>query len=339
MGVNLAPLLEQYKKQIRFEDLTGWKLAIDAYNSLYQFITTIRDKSGNPLRDRFGRVTSHLSGLFYRNINLMKYGINPVYVFDGPPPRRKMRELTRRKKIKEEGYQKYLEALEKGDLESARKYAAVAATLEDYMVDDAKTLLSLLGIPVVDAPEEGEAQAAYMALKGDVDAVASQDYDSLLFGSPKIVRNVTLTGTIKYPSKGIKVKLEPELIVLDKVLKGLGITREQLVDMAILIGTDYNEGIPGIGPKKAYDLIKRFGSIEKIPEIRRHLTEDDIREIRALFLHPKVTDNYKLEFRDPDYEGIIKFLCDEHDFSRERVQKALDELKKARSVKRLDQWF
>ncbi len=339
MGVNLSPLIDQYKKQIRFEDLTGWKLGIDAYNTLYQFITTIRDKSGNPLRDRMGRVTSHLSGLFYRNVNLMKYGIKPVYVFDGPPPRRKMRELARRRKIKEEGYRRYLEAIERGDFDSAKKYAAVAATLEDYMIEDAKRLLSLLGIPVVEAIEEGEAQAAYMAIKGDVDAVASQDYDSFLFGSPKVVRNVTLTGTIKYPSKGIKVKLEPELVELDEVLKALDITREQLVDIAILIGTDYNEGIHGIGPKKAYNLVKQYGSLENIPMVKEHFLDEDIMELRKLFLHPRVTDNYKLRFNDPDYDGIIDFLCREHDFSVDRVRKALEELKKAKSVKRLDQWF
>ena len=339
MGVNLSPIVSEFKKQIDFPHLRGWVLAIDAYNTLYQFITTIRDKTGNPLRDSRGRVTSHLSGLFYRNVQLLKHGIKLVYVFDGVPPKRKMEELKRRRVVKEEGYRKYLEAVEKGDYESARKYAAVAATLEDYMVSDAKELLSLLGIPVVQAPSEGEAQAAYMARKGDVTAVASQDYDSLLFGAPKIVRNVTLTGTIKYPSKGIEVRLEPELVELKKVLEGLEISYEQLVDMGIIIGTDYNEGIKGIGPKKALEYIKAYGSADKIPEVLRYMSLDDIMELRRLFMSPEVTDDYSLDFRNPDYSGVEAFLCDEHDFSEQRVRKALNELKKSLSTKSLDYWF
>lgn len=339
MGVNLGPLINEFKIKRTFQDFRNKIILIDAYNTIYQFLTTIRDQTGKPLRDREGRVTSHLSGLFYRNVNLLKERIKLVYVFDGKPPIRKMKELERRKIIKSESYQKYLEAIERKDWEEARKYAALAATLEEYMVNDAKKLLSLLGIPVVQAPSEGEAQASYMVKKGDGWAVGSQDYDSLLFGADRIVRNITLTGKQKYPSKGIEIKLEPEIILLDKVLEGLGITRSQLIDIAILIGTDYNEGIKGIGPKKAYELIKTYGSAEKIPELRRHLSIDELQEIRELFLNPEVTDDYKLDFRDPDYDGIVKFLCDEHDFSEERVNKALKELKEALSIKGLDQWF
>jgi len=339
MGVNLSPLIGQFKRKITFKDLSNKVIAIDAYNAIYQFLTIIRDATGRPLRDRHGNVTSHLSGLFYRNINLLMENIKLVYIFDGTPPERKMRELIRRKEIKEESWRKYQEALKRGDYEEARKYAALASKIEDKMVDDAKKLLSLMGIPVIQAPSEAEAQASYMANKGDVWAAGTQDYDSLLFGSPIIVRNITLTGKQRLPSKGIEIKLEPELIYLKDVLNGLGITREQLVDIGILIGTDYNEGIKGIGPKKAYELVKQYGSIYRIPEIYRHYRKDEIDEIRSLFLQPNILKDYQLEFREPDYEGIIRFLCDEHDFSIERVEKALNELKKHRSVRALDQWF
>jgi|Deesub1362A_J573_1020465.scaffolds.fasta_scaffold00001_228 flap endonuclease-1 len=339
MGVNLNPIIGEYKKTVKFSDLGNKVIAIDAYNTIYQFLTTIRDHTGMPLRDREGRVTSHLSGLFYRNVNLLKERIKLVYVFDGRPPIRKLKELERRKVIKRESFQKYLEALERKDYEEARKYAAMAATLEDYMVEDSKRLLELLGIPIVQAPSEGEAQASYMAMKGDVWAVGSQDYDSFLFGAPRIVRNITLTGKIRYPSKGIEVKLEPELVRLEDILKGLGLTREQLVDIGILIGTDYNEGVKGIGPKRALELIKTYGTIDKIPEARQWFSNEDVEEIRKLFLSPEVTDDYKLEFKDVDYDGVVKFLCDEHDFSVARVTKALDDLKKVTSIKSLDQWF
>ncbi len=339
MGVNLSPLVNEYKKQIKFSDLRNKIIAIDAFNTLYQFLTIIRDQAGRPLRDRSGRITSHLSGLFYRNINLLKENIKLVYVFDGAPPPRKIRELERRKQIKKESYEKYVEAIARRDYEEARKYAVMAATLEDYMIEDSVKLLSLLGIPTVMAPSEGEAQASYMALKGDVWAVGSQDYDSFLFGAPRIVRNITLTGKVRYPSKGIEVRLEPELILLKRVLDGLGVTREQLIDIAILIGTDYNEGIKGIGPKKAYKLIKAYGSIDRIPKSEIGEYIEDLDEIRRLFINPEVTDNYKIEFKDVDYDGVIEFLCEEHDFSRERVNKALSELRERKSIRSLDYFF
>ncbi len=339
MGVNLNPIIGEYKKTIKFSDLGNKIIAIDAYNTIYQFLTTIRDPTGKPLRDSRGRVTSHLSGLFYRNINLLKERIKLVYVFDGRPPVKKLKELERRKIIKRESFKKYLEALERKDFEEARKYAAMAATLEEYMVEDSKRLLELLGIPIVQAPSEGEAQASYMAMKGDVWAVGSQDYDSFLFGAPRIVRNITLTGKVKYPSKGIEVRLEPELIHLDDVLNGLGLTHKQLVDIGILVGTDYNEGVRGIGPKRALELVKTYGSIDKIPEGKKWFSDEELQEIRNLFLSPEVMDDYSLEFRNVDHDGIIKFLCGEHDFSLTRVTKALNDLKKITSIKSLDQWF
>ena len=275
--------------------------------------------------------------MFYRNINLLKERIKLVYVFDGKPPLKKIKELERRRIIKTESYEKYLKALEKRDFKEARKYAAMAATLEEDTVESSKTLLNLMGIPVIQAPSEGEAQASYMAMKGDVWAVGSQDYDSFLFGAPKIVRNITLTGKIKYPSKGIEVKMQPELIFLDNILKKLGVTREELVDIAILIGTDYNEGVRGIGPKKALELIRAYRSIENIPGISLEI--DEVQEIRRLFLSPEVTDDYEIKFRKIDYDRVIQFLCEEYDFSEERVKKALNELKEATSIQSLDQWF
>lgn len=339
MGVNLAPLISEYKKKTTFKELSNKIIAIDAYNAIYQFLTIIRDHTGKPLRDSRGNVTSHLSGLFYRNVNLLIEGIKLVYVFDGAPPTRKMKELARRQEIKEESLKKYQEALKRGDLQEARKYAALASKIENKMVDDAKRLLNLLGIPAIQAPSEAEAQASYMAQNRDVWASGTQDYDSLLFGSPVIVRNITLTGKQRLPSKGIEIKLEPEIIYLDDILHKLKLTREQLIDIGILVGTDYNEGIRGIGPKRAYELIKKYGSIYDVPEALKQFTREEIEEIRYLFLNPQVTKEYSLEFKDPNYDGVVKFLCDERDFSMDRVEKALNELKRAKSMRALDQWF
>ena len=333
MGVDLKDLIPS-DVIVQIQDLRvlrGKVIAIDAYNALYQFLAAIRQPDGTPLMDSQGRVTSHLSGLFYRTINLVENGVKPVYVFDGKPPELKAREIEKRKAIKEEASKKYEEAIKAGDLEAARRYAAMASKLTDSMVEDAKRLLSAMGIPWVQAPAEGEAQAAYMARVGDAYATASQDYDSLLFGSPRLIRNLTISGKRKLPKKEEYVEIFPEIIELDKLLMKLGLTREALIDIGILVGTDYNpDGFEGIGPKRAYQLIKAYGSIERIPKaLLKSPVEVDIAFIKQYFLNPPVTKNYKLDWNEPDAKQVIEILVKEHDFSEDRVRNALERLIKA----------
>ncbi len=332
MGVNLRDLIPDKAKTI-IEDLKalrGKAVIIDGYNALYQFLTAIRQPDGTPLMDSQGRITSHLSGLFYRTINIMEHGIKPAYVFDGKPPEMKAKEIERRKKIKEDATKKYEEAIRKGDLEAARRYAMMTAKLTDEMVADAKKLLDAMGIPWVQAPAEGEAQAAYIASRGDAWASASQDYDSLLFGSPRLVRNLTITGRRKLPRKNVYIEIKPEVIELKKLLEALGITREQLIDIAIMLGTDYNpDGIKGIGPKKALQLIKAYGTIEKIVKLYKAEFPVPPERIKEYFLNPPVASDYKLEWREPDEKAIYEILVEEHDFNPERVKNAVQRLMKA----------
>ncbi len=332
MGVNLRELIpENIRKSVDLPALRGKIIAIDAYNALYQFLTAIRQPDGTPLMDSKGRVTSHLSGLFYRTINIIEHGLKPVYVFDGKPPEIKAIEIARRKKVKEEAVRKYEEALAKGDLEAAKRYAQMSSKLTEDMVADAKKLLDVMGIPWVQAEAEGEAQAAYLSKKGDAWAAASQDYDSLLFGAPRLVRNLTITGRRKLPRKDVYIEIKPEIIELNELLKALGITREQLIDIAILLGTDYNpEGVKGIGPKRALTLIKTYGSLERVLKIipKAEFPVDPLK-IREYFLKPPINQNYKIEWREPDEKGIIEFLCGERDFSETRVKNAIERLKKA----------
>jgi flap endonuclease-1 len=333
MGVDLKDLIpEDAKSKIAdLRLLRGKIVAIDAYNALYQFLTAIRQPDGTPLMDSQGRITSHLSGLFYRTINLVENGIKPVYVFDGTPPELKAKEIERRKAVREDALKKYEEAVKSGDLESARKYAIIASKLTIDMVNEAKRLLEAMGIPYVDAPAEGEAQAAYMAKVGDAYASASQDYDSLLFGSPRLIRNLTISGKRKLPRRDEYVEIVPEIIELSKLLKALGITHEALVDIGILIGTDYNpDGFENIGPKRACQLIKTYGSIEKIPKgLLKSPVPIDVVSIKKYFLNPPVTKNYKLEWRAPDEKLVMEILVKDHDFSEERVKNALERLVKA----------
>jgi flap endonuclease-1 len=343
LGVNLREIVP--KAPVDLKELNGKSIAIDAYNALYQFLAIIRQPDGTPLKDSTGKITSHLSGLFYRTSNLLEMGIKPVYVFDGVPPALKETEIKRRRKAKEEATILYEHALARGDLGEARVYAQGTSRLKDYMEEDSKKLLSLMGLPWVQAPSEGEAQAAQMARRGDADYCASQDYDSLLFGAPKLIRNLTISGRRKLPSKNVYVDVVPELVVLNDVLKECDITYEQLIDVGVLIGTDFNpDGIKGLGPKTALRLIKENGTLEKaLPHIKNAEFPTGPEKIRDIFLHPRISDNYNLQWKDPNPEGIIDFLCRQRDFSEDRVKRALDRIQecanKLKGKTTLEKWF
>jgi flap endonuclease-1 len=330
LGVDLKDLIP--KTPVKLEDLNGKSIAIDAYNALYQFLSIIRQPDGTPLKDSLGKVTSHLSGLLYRTSNLVERGIKPIYVFDGVPPVLKAAEIERRKQVKAEATIRYEKAIAEGKTSQARMYAQATTSMKDYMEEDSKRLLELMGLPWIQAPSEGEAQAAHMTKHGDADYCGSQDYDSLLFGATTLIRNITISGKRKLPSKNIYIDIVPEVMTLEKVLKECEITYEQLIDMGILIGTDFNpDGIKGLGPKTALKLIKN-ASFPAEPQ-----------KIREIFLHPKVTDNYKLEWKEANIEGTIDFLVREKDFSEDRVRKALERMqegsKKAKSKTTLEKWF
>lgn len=342
MGVDLGDLVSREK--VTLEQLSGRSIAVDGYNSLYQFLAIIRGPTGEPLMDRQGRVTSHLSGLLYRTTNMAEKGIHLAYVFDGVPPSLKEAEIRRRSKVKEEALHKYEEAAARGDFQEARRYAQATSRVKDLMVDDSKRLLDALGVPWVQAPSEGEAQAAFIAKRGDVWAAASQDYDSLLFGAPRLVRNLAISGRRKLPRREAYVEVEPEIIELPKVLLELGIGREQLIDLGILVGTDYNpDGVRGVGPKTALKMLKEQGGIERIlPSLQAEFPEDPFK-IRDIFLHPELTDNYSIQWREPRIEEVVQFLCRERDFSEERVRNAVERmisgLREREKKRTLDSFF
>jgi flap endonuclease-1 len=343
LGVNLRDLVP--KTIVRLEDLSGKSIAIDAYNALYQFLAIIRQPDGTPLKDSSGKITSHLSGLLYRTSNLVELGIKPIYVFDGTPPALKEVEIKRRMKAKQEALVRYERALTEGKIEEARMYAQATSHLKDYMAEDSKKLLDLMGIPWIQAPSEGEAQAAHVARREDADYCASQDYDSLLFGAPKLVRNITISGRRKLPSKNVFIEVVPEVVELEKVLKECGITYEQLIDVGILIGTDFNpEGIKGLGPKTALKLIKEHENLENaLPHLKNAEFPAEPQRIREIFLHPNVTNNYRIVWKEPNVEGTIDFICRQRDFSEDRVKKALEKMQKGteklKGKTTLEKWF
>ncbi|MEM5829460.1 MAG: flap endonuclease-1 [Candidatus Aenigmatarchaeota archaeon] len=326
MGVKLEGLIKA--KEIELTELAGKKIAIDAFNTLFSFLSIIRDKmTGEPLRDSKGRITSHLSGLFYRTSNLIEAGVKPIFVFDGEPPKFKKRTVEERKAVREKAKEKWEEALKKG--EKAITYAQAAVELTDEMIKDSKELLDAMGIPWIQAPSEGEATCAHLCKKNEVFATGSQDMDSLLFGSPRLVRNLSITGKRKLPRKEAYIEVKPEIIELQQVLSNLGITREQLIIIGMLVGTDYNPGIEKVGPKTALKLVKEHKSLKKVLENLEWVGEADPEDIYNFFLEPIVAEDYKIEFKKPDKERIIKFMVDEHDFSQERVEKVIEILQKS----------
>ncbi len=339
MGVDLGDLFE--KKEIELPELNGKIIAIDAYNTLYQFLSIIRQRDGTPLKDARGEVTSHLSGILYRTTNLVEAGIKPVFVFDGKPSELKNTTIEERKKTRTDAAQKWEMAIAEGTAdEDAFKHAQASSHLKGNMVEDAKTLLGFMGIPVVQAPSEGEAQATFMVQNGDAFAVGSQDYDALLLGSPVVVRNLTVTGKRKLPGKGVYVDVRPEIIELEDGLSRLGLSREQLVDIALLVGTDFNPGIKGIGPKKALKLIKKHGNIEgALSELDADIKH--MQAIKKLFLNPDVTPEYDVNWKKPEPDKVLEFLCKGHDFSEARVEKAVERLVAASDTgqQTLDKWF
>ncbi|MCF2135755.1 MAG: flap endonuclease-1 [Candidatus Thorarchaeota archaeon] len=324
MGTKLGDIIKA--EVISLQDLSGKAIAVDAFNTLYQFLSTIRQPDGTPLQDRKGRVTSHLSGLFYRNLNLIENGIRLVYVFDGKSPKLKSAEQDRRRSIRVAAQEEWERALEEGRLEDAQKAARKSSRLTSDMIDESKSLLTAMGIPVIQAPSEGEALAAEMTRKDLVWASASQDNDSLLYNCPRMIRNLSVSGRRKRSrSKSYKI-IYPELIDLSINLRLLGITREQLIDIAILIGTDYNNKVPGIGPKTALKLIKQYGNLETIQKEKGIAMDFPLEEIREIFLNPPSIELPHLEWHDPSPDDIRAILCTEHDFSESRITAALDRL-------------
>ena len=339
MGVNLRDLLQI--EQTTIQRFSGQIALVDTYNILYQFLAGMRQSDGNLLRDSQNRVTSHLNGLFFRTINLMREGIKLGFIFDGSPHRLKHETIKERIAVKEKAKEEWKLALEAGDLEKARSQAQRTSRLTKEMLTEAKHLLDLMGLPHVQAPSEGEAQASHMNLRGDAHAVVSQDFDSVLFGAQNVARNLAMSGRRKLPGKRVWINAPPEMIDSKRTFEVLGITREQLVDVAIMVGTDFNPGIRGIGPKKGLKLVKELGTLEKIIE-EKNYDIPDFEELRRIFLEPTVTNDYKLTWGEVRRDRIIELLCEEHDFSYDRVERELNKLeesKNKRSQQTLESFF
>lgn len=341
MAVDLGSLVS--KRKIAFDELNNRVVAIDAYNVLYQFLSIIRQPDGTPLTDSKGNVTSHLSGIFYRTIELIGYGIKPIYVFDGLPSMLKQKTIEARMQRRNAAYEAWQEAVRKGDIQAARTHAQASTRVDKWIVESSKALLDRMGVAYINAPSEGEAQASIMCRQELVYAAASQDYDTMLFGAPRVVRNLTFSGRRKLPKKNVYINVEPEMMDFDETLQNLGISHKQLIWLGILLGTDYNDGIRGVGPKTALKMAKAAASMDdikaQIKEKFKAEFELDIKEVEAMFTNPEVKefekdDVEKLLDKKGSRSELVEFMCEEHGFSHERIDKFADRLGERQDAQR-----
>ncbi len=334
MGVNISSLLISH--ELSLNDLAHKTVVVDAPNHLYQFLTTIRGRDGSVFTNSKGEVTSHLIGLFSRTANLMQRNIKLAYVFDGVVPKLKMQELEKRKAAKAKAHESFLKSVDQENVELMKKFAGRSSRLTREMIVEAKKLLELMGVPYVDAPSEAEAQASHMVKSGSAYAISSQDADSFVFGAPRLVRNLSISGKRKVAGKLAYINVFPQLLILEENLKELNLNSDQLIVLAMLVGTDYNPGgVPGIGPKKALT-IARSSDFDKIFEQVKWSEHFNYswREVFDQFKNIPVTDDYRLAWERPRREEIIDFLCKDHGFSVDRVTSSLDSISKSLNMQR-----
>ncbi|EGW34217.1 uncharacterized protein SPAPADRAFT_148774 [Spathaspora passalidarum NRRL Y-27907] len=335
MGVKgLNQLIKEHSpsayKEFQLKNLFGRKVAIDASMCLYQFLIAVRQSDGQQLTNEDGETTSHLSGLFYRTIRLVENNIKPVYVFDGKPPVLKGGELEKRLQRREEAQKQMDSIKDEGTVAEVMKFEKRLVRVSRQQNDEARKLLELMGIPIVNAPCEAEAQCAELARGGKVFAAASEDMDTLCYEPPYLLRHLTFAEARKMPI---------DQITYSEAIAGLDMTKEQFIDLCILLGCDYCETIKGVGPVTAFKLIKEHGSLDKIveyinsnPEKTKFKVPENwpYDEARQLFLKPEVTEasEVTLKWKEPDVEGLIQYMVKEKGFSEERIRSGAEKLKK-----------
>ena len=347
MGVAFGSLIDNsIKKRIDLKDMNNKRFGIDAYNMLYQFVTTIRGIDGEPLKNEKGEITSHLSGLFYRASNLISNGIKPTFVFDGVSNELKNKTKQERRDKRKDAKKNYELAASEHNLEDMQKYAKMSATINEKIILESKELLSALGISYIDSPGEAEAQISYMTNKDLFDYTVSQDYDCILFGSPNLLKNIGSSGKKKVPFKKIYVDVFPYVLESESVFSSLEINRQKIIWLSMLIGTDFNDKVEKIGPKTALKLVKEYNSFEEIIkylESKKLEVNFDYKEIQDIFLNPNINEDPKIITSDFDKNRIEKILIDKANFEETRINNFLktviEKKEENNKQKAISDWF
>lgn len=342
MGISkLSKVIKEHSLKGYRERRLGYysskKIAIDASMSIYQFLIAIRSENG--ILEVGNKTTSHLVGIFYRTINMIESGVKPIFVFDGQAPESKSNELLKRKERRDVASEKYDEAKKDGDFEKMQMYEKRKTKITKEQIEDAKTLLGFMGIPIIVAPSEAEACCAFLAKRGLVDAVATEDMDALVFGSPILLRNFAASKSKKLPIQEYN---------LEQILKDLELSYDEFVDLCILLGCDFCDSVKGVGPKMALNLIREFKSIESIIENKKNLEIPNAWKYEnARVIFKKFAEDIDLEIenmdsRDFDAENVKNFLVNIHGFNSERVIKGIERVissKQKGNQGRLDSFF
>lgn len=325
LGCNLKDLVTAHP--VDLSEMSGQRIAVDAFLIGYQFITSLRTRGdgadGGPLSDSHGRPVSHLMGFLDRATVMVEAGIDPVFIFDGRPHELKAETLADRKNRKVTAREKWEQAVEQKDWKTAQRLGSQIVSFTPQMVAETRTMLNLLGIANVEAPMEAEGAAAVRAARGEFAAVASQDWDTLLYGAPVMVRNLTSHGTRKFGRI-----VHAERIVLEELLEEQGLTREQLVDLGIMVGTDFHRGIKGVGPKTGLKLIREHGTLEGVCAAKAREVPENIDEIREIFLNHPAGSEQIPPFKMCDEMGL-RAMLQNHDFSERRIDRALARMEAA----------
>jgi len=346
MGIAYSGLIDSCKEKFDLNNLKNKRLGFDAYNVLFQFITTIRGVDGEPLKNQRGEVTSHYSGLFYRLMNISKYTPYITFVFDGVSHELKNKTKEERRDKRGIAKDNFLKAQEEGNVLDMRKFARQAATIDSKIIQESKELILALGFSYIDAPGEAEAQISYLTRTNKLDYTISQDYDCLLFGSPHLLKNITVSGKKKIPYKNITIDVVPEIIHSDCIYKKLELTPDKLLWLSILIGTDFNEKVDGIGPQTAYKLVHQYNSFEEIEKYLKEKNKEikfDYKEIEDIFKNPNITSSPEIHAGKFSRDEIENILINKAGFSSDRVKQQLDEYIKEKDEKNkqrtLGKWF
>ncbi|SDC23181.1 flap endonuclease-1 [Natrinema hispanicum] len=312
-------------EEIPFDDIEG-VVAVDAHNWLYRYLTTtVKWTDSETYTTADGTEVANLVGIVQGLPKFFENDVTPVMVFDGGPSELKDDEIESRREQRR-SYEEQLETARKeGDAVAIAQLESRTQRLTPTIQETSRELLRLLDVPIVEAPAEGEAQAAHMAKRGDADYVGSEDYDALLFGAPRTLRQLT--------SKG-----DPELMDLEATLDHHDLTLEQLIDAAILIGTDFNEGVSGIGPKTALSEIADHGDLWSVLEARGdHIEHAD--RVRQLFRDPNVTDDYEFETTlEPDLAAAREYVTEEWGVDEDEVARGFERIEESVTQTGLDRW-
>jgi flap endonuclease-1 len=314
-------------RSVGYDELDGDVIAVDAHNWLYRYLTTtVKFTSEDVYTTAAGEEVANLIGVVQGVAKFLEHDLTPVFVFDGGVTELKEAEVERRREQRAEAEERMAEAKEAGDAIAAARLESRTQRLTEVIHETTRGLLERLDVPMIEAPAEGEAQAAAMARQDPaIDYAGSEDYDTLLLGAPFTLRKLTTSD-------------DPEVMDFEATLAEHDLTWSQLVDVGILCGTDFNDGLHGYGPKTALSAVKDHGDLWGVLDAEDEYIEHADR-IRQLFLEPDVTEDYDLDLTiEPDLAAARAYVVDTWEIPEPEVDRGFERIETAVTQTDLDRF-